>query len=165
MFNIKAATTEDIPVIELLVEQIWRPTYEPILTPVQIDYMVKLMYSKEELTKQLADQGHRFLLLYDDATPIGYASYSNTDTAGIYKLQKIYVHQAYQGKGVGKLFLNSVIDAVKAAKGMILELNVNKYNNKALLFYEKQGFVVYLEKDFDIGNGFWMNDYVMRKEL
>lgn len=163
MFKITVAGTADIPVIQLLVEQIWRPTYQSILTPEQIDYMVALMYSTETLTTQF-EQEHRFLLLYDDATPIGYASYSNTDTAGIYKLQKIYVHPGYQGQGVGKLFIHHIIDAVKAAGGSILELNVNKYN-KARFFYEKQGFTIYEEKDIDIGNGYWMNDFIMRKVL
>jgi len=36
---------------------------------------------------------------------------------------------------------------------------------KAKNFYEKLGFVVIEEKDFDIGNGHFMNDYVMEKKL
>jgi GNAT superfamily N-acetyltransferase len=163
MFQIKAVTAAEIPVIQELVEQIWRPTYETILEKEQIEYMVELMYSTATLTKQFA-QGQHFLLLYDDASPIGYASYASTDTAGIYKLHKIYVHGDYQGKGVGKLFINAVIDAVKALNGTILELDVNRYN-KARFFYEKQGFTIYKEKDTDIGNGYFMNDYEMRKVL
>jgi GNAT superfamily N-acetyltransferase len=161
MFKIISAGTKDIPVLQLLVEQIWRPTYQSILSPEQIDYMVELMYSPTTLHKQLTEEGHRFLLLYDDNTPIGYASYTSTST---FKLQKIYVHPAYQGKGVGKLFINHIIDAVKAAGATMLELNVNKYN-KARFFYEKQGFTIFEEKDIDIGNGYWMNDFIMRKVL
>lgn len=163
MFKITAAGITDIPVIQSLVEQIWRPTYQSILTPEQIDYMVDLMYSTATLTKQFTE-GHHFLLLYDYATPIGYASYSRTATAGIYKLQKIYVHGRYQGQGVGKLLLQHIIDEVRTAAATILELNVNKYN-KARFFYEKQGFTIYEEKDIDIGNGYWMNDYIMRRVL
>jgi GNAT superfamily N-acetyltransferase len=74
------------------------------------------------------------------------------------------VHGNYQGKGVGKLFINAIIDAVKTAGGTILELDVNRYNN-ARFFYEKQGFTIYKEKDVDIGNGYFMNDYEMRKVL
>jgi GNAT superfamily N-acetyltransferase len=102
--------------------------------------------------------------LYDDASPIGYASYADTDTTGIYKLHKIYVHGDYQGKGVGKLFINAIMDTVKAAGGTILELDVNRYN-KARFFYEKLGFTIYKEKDVDVGNGYFMNDYEMRKVL
>ena len=164
MFKITTAGIEDIPVIQLLVEQIWRPTYQAILTPEQIDYMIELIYNTSTLSKQISEEGHCFLLLYDDITPIGYAAYSTTATTNFYKLQKIYVHPGYQGKGTGRLFIQYIIDTVKAAGGTILELNVNKYN-KARFFYEKQGFTIYEEKDIDIGNGYWMNDYIMRKVL
>ena len=52
-----------------------------------------------------------------------------------------------------------VLDAGKH----ILELNVQRHN-KAKNFYEKMGFSVAYEEDIPIGP-YWMNDYVMRKEL
>ena len=45
-----------------------------------------------------------------------------------------------------------------------LLLNVNR-QNKAKFFYEKLGFTVIKEEDIDIGNGYFMNDYVMEKRL
>lgn len=161
---IKDATTADIPLIQQLTDRIWRPTYREILTPEQIDYMINLMYSTAALTRQINEQQHHFLLLYDGTKAIGFASYAITDRTGIYKLHKIYVDGSYQGKGVGKFFIHGVIDRVKAAQATILELDVNRYN-KARFFYEKQGFNIVKEKDTDIGNGYLMNDYVMQKML
>ena len=43
-------------------------------------------------------------------------------------------------------------------------LNVNRYN-KATDFYIKLGFEISYEEDIDIGNGFLMEDYVMKKRL
>jgi len=161
---VKGATTAEIPLIQELTEQIWRPTYKEILTPAQIEYMLDMMYSTPALTKQMTELQHQFLLLYDDASPIGFASYSTLDTPGIYKLHKIYVHGNYQGKGVGKFFINTVADRVKAAGAHILELDVNR-GNKARFFYEKLGFSILKNKDTDIGNGYLMTDYVMQKPL
>ena len=45
-----------------------------------------------------------------------------------------------------------------------LQLQVNR-NNNAKSFYEKLGFAVIEEADFDIGNGYIMNDFVMEKKL
>jgi ribosomal protein S18 acetylase RimI-like enzyme len=45
-----------------------------------------------------------------------------------------------------------------------LQLQVNRFN-KAKEFYEKLGFTVIKTADFDIGNGYFMNDYVMEKKL
>ncbi|KAA2241988.1 GNAT family N-acetyltransferase [Chitinophaga agrisoli] len=162
--QIKDASVAQIPLIQELTEQIWRPTYESILTPEQISYMLDMMYSTTSLTRQISEQGHRFILLYDEARPIGFAAYSTTDTDGIQKLHKIYLHSDYQGKRVGKFFMEAVIDRVKAAGAHTLELDVNRHN-KARLFYERQGFTILKEKDTHIGNGYEMNDYVMRKAL
>ncbi|PSL46728.1 ribosomal protein S18 acetylase RimI-like enzyme [Chitinophaga niastensis] len=164
MYRIKAATVADISTIQELTDKIWRPTYQAILTPEQVEYMIGMMYSTDSLTNQMVTLGHRFLLLLDEDKPIGFAAYSTTDTPAIYKLQKIYLDLSYQGKGVGKFLLLQVADQVKALGANILELDVNRFN-KAKLFYEKQGFTVYKEKNTDIGNGYLMEDFVMRKPL
>ncbi|SFN34827.1 Ribosomal protein S18 acetylase RimI [Chitinophaga sp. YR627] len=164
MFKIEVANVNDIPVIQQLRDEIWRPTYKDLLTPEQIEYMLDMMYSTAALTSQITEKAHRFLLLYDDQRPIGFASYSTTDEAGVFKLQKIYLHSDYQGKGVGKLLLDNVVERVQAENGNTLELDV-KRDNKARFFYEKQGFTILKEKDTDIGNGYWMLDYVMRRPL
>ncbi|MGO4294051.1 GNAT family N-acetyltransferase [Chitinophaga sp. RAB17] len=164
MYQINKATTNDIQVIQDLAEKIWRPTYKAIITQAQIDYMLELMYSTAALNKQITELQHQFLILMDNEQPIGFAAYSTTDTPDVYKLHKIYLDFNYQGKGVGKLLLQEVEDQVKAHGANILELDVNKYN-KAKLFYEKQGFRVSKEKDTDIGHGYLMEDFVMRKSL
>jgi GNAT superfamily N-acetyltransferase len=164
MYHIKTATVNDIPVIQELTEKIWRPTYQPILTPEQIEYMIDMMYSTSALTKQIMELQHQFLILQDDNNPIGFAAYSTTDIPGIFKLHKIYLDGSYQGKGIGKFLLEQVAEQVKDRGANILELDVNRFN-KAKQFYEKQGFTVYKEKKTDIGSGYIMDDYVMRKPL
>jgi ribosomal protein S18 acetylase RimI-like enzyme len=50
-------------------------------------------------------------------------------------------------------------------KGMFyLTLQVNRFN-KAVSFYRNLGFKIIDEQDFDIGNGYFMNDYVMQLDL
>ncbi|NLR79895.1 GNAT family N-acetyltransferase [Chitinophaga eiseniae] len=164
MYQITSATVNDIPVIQDLTNRIWRPTYQAILSPEQIEYMLEMMYSTAALEKQINALQHQFIILQDDNYPIGFASYSATDTPGIFKLHKIYLDLNYQGKGVGKMLLSTVADQVKARGANILELDVNRFN-KAKRFYEKQGFSVYKEKNTDIGKGYLMEDYVMRKPL
>lgn len=164
MYRIKSTTVADIPVIQELSDKIWRPTYKGILEPEQLEYMLDMMYSTSSLTKQISELQHKYIILQDDKKPIGYASYSPTETEGVYKLHKIYLHGDYQGKGVGRFLLDTVARQVKKLGANILELDVNRYN-KARYFYEKQGFTVYKEKDTDIGKGYLMEDFVMRKPL
>jgi ribosomal protein S18 acetylase RimI-like enzyme len=46
-----------------------------------------------------------------------------------------------------------------------LRLNVNKYNAKAIKAYQRNNFVTVESVKIDIGNGFFMDDFVMEKEL
>ena len=47
----------------------------------------------------------------------------------------------------------------------VIWLTVNKYNDGSIAVYNKAGFTVREEAIFDIGNGFFMDDYVMEKML
>jgi GNAT superfamily N-acetyltransferase len=113
----------------------------------------------------MTTEGHVFLLLRADGHPAGYASFSRlpTPAEAVYKLHKIYVLPSHQGQSLGQQLVLAVEEAVRAAGGHILELNVNRYN-PAISFYERQGFQQHREEDIPIGP-YWMNDYVMRKEL
>ncbi|ASZ11698.1 GNAT family N-acetyltransferase [Chitinophaga pendula] len=164
MLHVKAAAITDISTIQALADKIWPPTYAAILTPEQITYMMDMMYSTSSLQDQLTVKGHHYLILADDQQPIGYASYSTTSETQVFKLHKIYLDPSQQGKGIGKFLLNAVADQVRAADGTVLELDVNRHN-KALQFYQSQGFNITGEKDTDIGRGYLMNDYILRKTL
>jgi ribosomal protein S18 acetylase RimI-like enzyme len=124
--------------------------------------MLEFLYSESSLQKQMKEH-HRFLIIYDEITPVGFASYSQTEP-GIFKLHKIYVLPGQQGKGTGRFLMDYVIKTIMAQGAKALLLNVNRYN-KAKDFYEKLGFTVKKEEDVDIGNGYFMNDYVMEKRL
>jgi diamine N-acetyltransferase len=163
MLHIRPAIPTDVPIIQELTRQIWPVTYGHILSQEQIKYMLEKMYSTTELTHQL-NNGYDYLLLLEDEDPVGFAAYSSTEEPGLFRLHKIYLHPDQQGKGAGKLLLGKVITNIKTIGAHTLELNVNRHN-KAKHFYEKQGFTVWQEKDIDIGNGYWMNDYIMRKVL
>ncbi|HMU47098.1 MAG TPA: GNAT family N-acetyltransferase [Chitinophagaceae bacterium] len=162
MFKILEATDRDIPLIRELTFKVWPQTYATILTQSQIDYMLEMMYSEESLRKQMAENC-RFIIIYDDSDPVGFASYQLADNS-IYKLHKIYVLPSQQGKGTGKFLIDYIINDIRNKKGSSLQLQVNR-NNRAKNFYEKLGFNVIQEADFDIGNGYFMNDYVMEKKL
>lgn len=163
-FKVRVAGLEDLPVVHELAEVIWPATYGNILTTDQIRYMLDYIYSLPSLTRQQIDQQHIFLIASLGDENIGYASYSLIQEPGIYKLHKLYIHPKTQGLGLGKALINVVISAIKAKKANILRLNVNRYN-KARDFYEKLGFTVIGEEDVDIGNGYFMVDYVMEKGL
>ncbi|RYE19533.1 MAG: GNAT family N-acetyltransferase [Sphingobacteriales bacterium] len=164
MFHIRKATENDVEIIRKLADTIWWHTYSSILDKEQIAYMLGELYSAEKITGQITDRTQTYLLLVADEQPVAFAAYSpREDFPDIYKLHKLYCLPQMQGKGYGKAFINEVIKQVTQAGKNTLDLNVNRYN-KAKTFYEKMGFEVAYEEDVPIGE-YWMNDFVMRKNL
>ena len=71
-----------------------------------------------------------------------------------------HVCPVVQGKGIGKKILQYIAGESISRGAEILELNVNK-NNPAKFFYEKMGFGIEREEKIDIGQGYYIDDYVM----
>ena len=160
--TVSSATEKDIPLIQQLTYSIWPETYKEILSKEQIDYMLKMMYSTESLSDQM-DKGVEFILIKDEETYVAFAAYELIQP-NVYKLHKIYALPNQQGKGIGKFIINYIADAIKAKGATTFQLDVNRHN-KAKGFYEKLGFKIIAEKDTDIGNGYFMNDYIMEMKL
>lgn len=152
----------DIPLIRELTFKVWPQTYSAIITKEQIDFMLEMMYSEASLTDQM-NNGNQFIIINDTNEPVGFAAYQEIEPS-LFKLHKIYILATQQGKGTGKFLINHIIHIIKQLGAVSLQLQVNR-DNKARFFYEKNGFTIIQEADFDIGNGFFMNDYVMEKKM
>ena len=164
MYLIREATVSDVKTIQEIADKTWWVAYAPILAREQIAFMLNELYSTERLTSQIKLKTQTYLLLVEDEIPVAFASYSpREEEPEVYKLHKLYCLPSTQGKGFGKILINEVISKTLEAGKLTLDLNVNQHN-KAKAFYEKMGFRVVFAEDIPIGD-YWMNDYVMRKDL
>lgn len=157
--ELRKAKTEDIPAIAKLAETIWHQHYTSIIGTDQINYMLGMMYSYESLTEQMTLKGHVFYLIYENGRCIGFISTSKMENAThSYFIHKYYLLQELAGKGTGTA---AFIELLKELKPEELRLTVNRQNFKSINFYFKNGFKIEQVADFDIGNGYVMNDFVM----
>ena len=62
--------------------KIWPVTYGNILSPEQLDYMLKLIYDEKVLQEQM-EKNVEFIIVYDGVHPVGFASFSLTEPAGL----------------------------------------------------------------------------------
>jgi N-acetylglutamate synthase-like GNAT family acetyltransferase len=156
---LRKATLEDILTIQEIAEEAWRPTYGPILTEEQTLYMIPMMYNTELISSQI----ELFSVLEVDAKAIGYCAFEKiSETEG--KLHKLYLRPSVKQKGAGTFIINEISKQARALGLESIILNVNKYNS-AVDFYFKKGFTKDREMILDIGNGYVMDDYVMRLTL
>lgn len=165
MTNIKKATIEDIATIRAMASVVFPHTYREILSPEQIDYMMEWMYSAESLHRQMTVEGHIYYIAYREGEPAGYLSIQ-PEGEDTYHLQKLYILPHLQGLHLGEQLFRQAIAAIKELHPTPcqMRLNVNRHN-KALTFYQKMGMVKVDEGDFPIGNGYYMNDFIMGMEI
>ena len=165
MITIRIATINDIPLIRHMAEQVFPETYKHIITPEQCDYMMDMMYSEESLRRQITVEHHVYQLLFADGEAAGYVSVQPIES-DLYELQKIYVLPRFQGRHLGKTLFSAAVSLVKQwhPDACRIFLHVNRYN-KAKAFYEHLGLKVTKQGDYDIGNGYFMNDYIMEKHI
>ena len=158
------ATQKDIPLIQDLAKRSWENAYAEILSQEQMEFMLDTMYSETEISEHLKNSNYYYFLVFDENSKVfdGFLGYENHYENQTTKLHRIYLVPKSKGKGLGKKTLEFLNEKVKESGDNRIILNVNKYNS-AKSFYESQGYKVYDEGVFDIGNGYVMDDYLMEK--
>lgn len=162
MISIRTAASADIPLIRCMAQAAFPATYEKILTPAQIDYMMEWMYAEESLLRQM-EGGHVFFIGREAGAAVGYASVE-PQGAEVCHLQKLYVLPSAQGRGYGSALFGHAADFSRSLGARRMELNVNRHN-RARDFYVRMGMREAGSGDIPIGHGFFMNDYIMSLDL
>lgn len=152
------ATLSHIPVIHALANEIWYTHYPGIITTAQIDYMLRTRYSPAAIAEGMK-RGERFYLAIEGEMPVAYAAFERG--AHSYFLHKFYVLTRLHRQGTGTRFWQFL--EAEMNEPLPIRLQVNRQNYKAINFYFRHGFTIEQVADFDIGNGFFMNDFVMVK--
>ncbi len=161
---IRALALEELKEVQRLAHLIWPVAYKEILSKEQLAYMLDWMYSEQSLLQQV-NEGHLYFGIFEEIKQVGFMDIQfNCGPIGEAKLNKLYVLPDYHGKKLGYKLLQKGIELAKENGQITLILQVNRHN-KAFEFYKKIGFSIREEKDFDIGNGYFMNDYVMELKL
>lgn len=153
--------SEAINRMSVLASAIVKDYYDPIIGSEQNDYMIKMFQSAESISEQLS-HGYRYFFMSDGSEDIGFmAFYKRADE--LY-LSKLYLEKSQRGKGYAKEMLAFLADCAGDVGARSITLNVNK-NNPTTAIYERLGFKKLRDEKNDIGNGFYMDDYVYEYTL
>ncbi len=151
------AGVADIPAIRELAVRIWNQHYPTVISRRQIDYMLDKMYSENSLLQQMQEKQHQFFYIVAGQEKAGFISLFE-EKSGHWFINKYYIDQQKAAKGLGSAAFKEL---VKHTSATTFHLTVNRQNYKAINFYFKNGFTIESVADFDIGDGYEMNDFVM----
>ncbi len=155
------ATEQDIRAIRNIAEKSWNAHYPGIISEEQIAYMLSKMYSEEELKRHFNMENFQYYFIENhEGNRVGIMGFELHYEPLTTKLHRIYLLKESTGSGYGKGALDFLKQFASQSDDRRIILTVNK-RNPAKFFYETQGFKVYDEAVFDIGNHYVMDDFLM----
>lgn len=161
---LRLAEKLELPRIAEIAEPVWHEHYTPIIGKDQVEYMLQNMYSADALIKQNSE-GQIFYFITENKQEIGFIAISKK-SEGQWFLHKFYIGMNFQNLHIGGKVIDEMSALMKAddtSNKIEIRLTVNRKNFKSINFYFKHGFTIETVADFDIGNGFFMNDFIMKK--
>lgn len=158
MIEIEKPTKKDIRGIQQVFYKTWLSTYpnkEIGVTKEDIEERFKDKFSEKALSKrgsQVLNQSPSqiFVVAKDGDMVIGICEAKRSEFHN--ELKAIYVLPGYQGKGIGTMLWNKVVNFLGNEKKIIV--HVATYNQQAIDFYKKIGFI-------DTGKRFVKEQYEM----
>ena len=159
----KVTTPEQIEKLCKVAEEIWHQHFTAIIGAEQVEYMLEKFQSVKAVTEQIKS-GYEYFMFRLDGEIIGYTGIHQEQDNRLF-LSKLYIRKAYRGNGYARKALN-MLEEICYERGLeAIWLTVNRFNDNTIKAYDKMGFRTIEEKKADIGNGFFMDDYIMSKAI
>lgn len=169
---IKKITENDVNLIQRLAHVIWHQYFpqNEVITEAQVNYMLHKYYSTVAL-KSAMEQGELFFCITSRLAKrlqpaLGFFSYKIDSLEKVMQIKKVFLIKEWQRKGV---FSNKIVkymeNVARVSDLDAMELFVNRNNYGAIAAYEACDFQRRGDITIPIGNGFEMNDQIMKKNL
>lgn len=162
--TIQAVTNpENIRLVAELAREIWIEHFTPIIGAQQVEYMLERFQSYEAIKEQIEKQGYQYYLFLLHNENAGYMAVQKQEKQLF--LSKIYVLKKFRNQKIAsRAFKFLQTECQKAGLNKIW-LTVNKENINSIEAYKKTGFIIKKPLITKIGNGFFMDDYIMEKTV
>ena len=160
MLNIYKVQSNEICERSIMATEILKEYYDPIIGPEQNDYMLEKFQSESALKEQI-EHGYRYYWAVCEDEKVGFFAIIPRD-GGLY-LSKLYLKKEFRGHHLARPMIEFMEREAKKEGLKSIFLNVNKRNYDSIEAYKHLGFEIIRKEKNDIGNGFYMDDYVMER--
>ena len=160
----RVITRNHISAVATLADEIWNQHFVSIIGQQQVDYMLEKFQNAEAIRSQI-DTGYEYYIASQDSHSLGYLALVPDETQGKVMLSKLYLLKDARGQGNGMQLLNFAKERSREVSASVLWLTVNRDNEPSIDWYKRKGFIVTREAKADIGNGFYMDDFIMEYKL
>lgn len=159
------AQPDEADAISAMATRIWPVAYAEIIPPTQIEYMLAWMYDPSKLKEEMLHAGIEYLWIASSGSKIGFLAVGPVLMGSSCPLHKCYLLPEFQGCGIGSAAMEQLFIHLESVGATSLELRVNRGNFLAITFYRRNGFETCGEDCREIGGGFFMDDYLMKRPI
>ena len=136
---VRTAGERDLAAVRALLVETWHATYDGIYGAERVTGITDDWHSLTSLKAQLEKPYSEFLVA-DDGNEIGGMAFATSGADGkAVSLHQLYVRPGCQGRGIGGMLLDEIIESFPDAT--LFRLEVEEANTRATGFYVSQGFV------------------------
>ncbi|MFJ7666927.1 GNAT family N-acetyltransferase [Lysinibacillus sp. NPDC097195] len=161
---------EDVHVLQEISIETFNDTFSNQNSPENMKTYLDRAFTIEQLESELANRSSQFYFILYDKEVAGYLKVnvddSQSETMGddFLEIERIYIRNKFQRKGLGKYLIDKAIDIAGEQNKKNIWLGVWEKNDNAICFYEKIGFVQTGAHSFYMGDEEQM-DIIMTKKL
>ena len=157
-YQIKKVSTDELEELRKLSIETFSDTFTEQNNEIQIKAYLEKAFNTDQLRSELSNPESFFYFVKEEDKILGYLKL-NTKTAqtdqvldSSLEIERIYLTQEAQGKGIGKLLMDFSIAEAKRRNLLCLWLGVWEKNEKAIAFYKSYGFEVFADHPFKLGD-------------
>ena len=152
--QIQILTSDDAEKLSALCLKIY-PQFFPYLWHDDGVWYQQRTYNPIQLKKEIENIGTQFYFVKDENDPVGYLKINTNTFLKDYpsqnglEVERIYLLQQTQGKGLGKLLMNFAIQQAQLLQKDHLFLYVMDSSTNSMNFYKSMGFKIFGRKYLD----------------
>ncbi len=171
MIEIKKATPKNTEILALLSRITYIESHgHYIKDKNDLNQYVNHAFSVSKIGQEIRDSQSLFHIIYVNELPVGYFklvlndNHKNVPSPDNCRLERIYVLNEFIPMKLGQQLLNNAEEKARELKLDTMWLSVYIENNRAIRFYQKNGFTSIGELDFMVNGSIYKN-YVLLKNL
>lgn len=148
----------------------FRQSYEHLNTPANFNGYINRAFNTDRLISEIQNKERYYYFVILEEKIIGYlklnigSSQTETFDDTYLEIERIYLDASYQRKGMGSRMIAHATEIARSLQKTKIWLGVWDQNPKAILFYERMGFVRKGNHIFKFGDED-QNDIIMEKDV
>lgn len=164
------ATINDLHPLQQISKETFFETFAEGNTEADMNKYLEDSFNEDKLKNELNNPDSLFFIAWEDENAVGYlkvnsrSAQTEQQEIDALEIERIYVKSSHHGKKVGQLLYEKAMQIAEQQHNSYVWLGVWEKNQRAIRFYEKNGFLAFDQHIFKMGDDEQI-DIMMKKEL